>query len=478
MKEIDKVKKYIEQYNMIQKEDSVIVGVSGGADSVCLYKILCELKKCMQLNIVVVHIHHGIRGEEADRDMNFVKEMCAADQNECVIYKYDVPAYAKENSLSEEEAGRILRYETFNKVADDLKMSAKIAVAHNLNDSGETFIHNLCRGSGLKGLTGISAKQGMIIRPLLCFKRAEIENYLLENNIPFINDSTNFLEEYTRNKIRLRVLPYLQQNINNGSIEHICEAAEEINEAEEYLQAVTSKMYEKIVYEHNNCIYIKKKGLRDADVFIRKRIVRMAVYEYAKKLKDITRQHIMDILELLDKQTGKYVMLPYDILVYSEYDNIVLKKKVNSDKIENSKTEINKSGIYCLEEYSFEVEILEVENANINIKFLENSLKSEQKMYTKCFDYDKIDFVVQLRFRESGDYIVVNSLGDRKKLKSYFVDEKIPGDERGKIPLFADGLHIMWIVGHRISEKYKITSDTKRILKITRKDKSENAGQN
>ena len=107
MKEIDKVKKYIEQYNMIQKEDSVIVGVSGGADSVCLYKILCELKKCMQLNIVVVHIHHGIRGEEADRDMNFVKEMCAADQNECVIYKYDVPAYAKENSLSEEEAGRI-----------------------------------------------------------------------------------------------------------------------------------------------------------------------------------------------------------------------------------------------------------------------------------------------------------------------------------------------------------------------------------
>lgn len=242
MNELIKVRKYMEQFNMAEKGESVIVGVSGGADSVCLYKILLELKNYFDIDIIAVHIHHGIRGEEADRDMNFVENMCNNDGVKFRYYKYDVPGYAKTNGLSEEEAGRTLRYKAFDEVAKELisnGRSVKIAVAHNRNDSAETFIHNLCRGSGLKGLAGIPCKNGSIIRPVLCLTREEIEMYLSEHNITHIDDSTNFTEDYTRNKIRHRVLPYLSENINDNSISHICQAADELREIEDYLSEVT-----------------------------------------------------------------------------------------------------------------------------------------------------------------------------------------------------------------------------------------------
>ncbi len=474
MNELSKVKNYIEQFHMIEKEESVIVGVSGGADSVCLYKMLLTLKTYFGCDIMVVHIHHGIRGEEADRDMNFVKEMCERDNVQFECYRYNVPEYSKEKGLSEEEAGRILRYETFKKVADTLSdkdKKVKIAVAHNRNDNAETFIHNLCRGSGLKGLTGISCAMGLVIRPVLCLARDEIEEYLTEKHIEYINDSTNMSEEYTRNKIRHKVLPYLQQHINNKSLLHICQVTEEVKEAETYLSKITDGMYEKTVTEHNNCIYINKNMIKEADRFVARRVIRQAVGNKAGKLKDITRQHIEDVLELSEKQTGRQIMLPYNIKAFSEYENIVLKNTFNDKIIQINATEITKPGTYEIENNVFEVEIIDIEEENINIKIFENHLKSEQKMYTKCFDYDKINFTVQLRYREPGDFLVVNYEGNRKKLKTFFIDEKIPAEERKQIPLFADGPHIMWIVGYRISEEYKITSDTKRILRITGKDK-------
>ena len=198
MNELIKVRKYMEQFNMAEKGESVIVGVSGGADSVCLYKILLELKNYFDIDIIAVHIHHGIRGDEADRDMNFVENMCKNDGVKFKCYKYNVPEYAKANGLSEEEAGRMLRYKAFDEVAKELisnGRSVKIAVAHNRNDSAETFIHNLCRGSGLKGLAGIPYKNGSIIRPVLCLTREEIERYLSEHKIEHIDDSTNFTED-------------------------------------------------------------------------------------------------------------------------------------------------------------------------------------------------------------------------------------------------------------------------------------------
>ena len=484
MNELVKVRKYMEQFNMAEKGESVIVGVSGGADSVCLYKILLELKNYFDIDIIAVHIH-GIRGDEADRDMKFVENMCKNDGVKFKCYKYNVPEYAKANGLSEEEAGRMLRYKAFDEVAKELisnGRSVKIAVAHNRNDSAETFIHNLCRGSGLKGLAGIPYKNGSIIRPVLCLTREEIERYLSEHKIEHIDDSTNFTEDYTRNKIRHRVLPYLNENINDNSISHICQAADELREIEDYLSEITNYAYENIVSEHNKCIYINRKALADEKEIIQKRVVRVCIEKAAGKLKDITRKHVEDVIDLCGRQTGRYIMLPYGIIARVQYENIILERENINKSIDekNIEKDIRKDGVYTLGDEEFDVRIIDVEKEGINIKFLINQLKNYQNLYTKCFDYDKIQFTVQLRYRESEDYLVINAKGQRKKLKSFFVDNKIPAEKRGMIPVFADGSHIIWIVGHRISEEYKVTEDTRHLLIISRLERKENqnAGQN
>lgn len=479
MNKADKVYRYIKDNKMLQQNDSVIIGVSGGADSVCLYKMLYELREKLGIKIYVIHIHHGIRGEEADRDEEFVCKMCERDEVSYKVCRYNVPEYAHINGLSEEEAGRILRYEAFNQEADRLGENTVIAVAHNRNDVAETFVHNLCRGSGLKGLTGMECVNGRIIRPVMCLDRSEIEEYLDNRGYEFITDSTNMVSEYTRNKIRNIVLPYLTENINNNSVGHILNAAEELKQAETYMAEITDKMYEKVVTVHNNCIYMDKKVYHDIDDYIKQRIVRKAVGYAAGRLKDITRTHVEDVMALFDRQCGKYVVLPYNIKAYSDYESVVLSTDNSQNKgsaCELIETDIKGEGTYKYGNFVFEIQIIEVENNKNFIKNLENYLKNEEKLYTKLFDYDKINSAVQIRSRKQGDYLVINHMGNKKKLKNYFSDEKIPGKERDNIPLLADGSHIIWVVGHRISEAYKVGQNTKRVMKVTGKDKA-NGGQ-
>lgn len=523
--ELNKVIEFINKYEMIKERDSVIVGISGGADSVCLLDMLWRISKTKEINIVAVHIHHGIRGEEADRDERFAEKICREREIRFRSFRLNVPEYAKVNRLSEEEAGRKLRYETFRKCAYDESGSeiwdntcngtterincertlVKIAVAHNLNDSVETFMHNLCRGTGQAGLTGIKPVNGDIIRPILCLGRHEIEHYLKENNIDYMNDSTNYEEEYTRNKIRLNVLPYLAEHINERAQEHIYEACLDIALTEEYVNRQAQSAYHNLCKEDNNGIYVDKNAFKDIEKCLQPRIVRLALEKLAGKLKDITRRHISDVIELCDRQSGKYIMLPYGIIVRVNQQSLIFERK--TDKAAGKSTEnaykkpketetkketgnVHKKPIetgnpykkpievrigndtgdtistYRFGSYIFEIQLIDCLKNKINMKNLENSLKFEQKLYTKYFDYDKIKNTVSIRTRNSGDYLTVNSSGGTKKLKSYFIEEKIPAEARESIPLLADGSHIMWVYGHRISEYYKITEHTQKIIRI------------
>lgn len=476
MTEFDKVKKYIEENNMIKRKDSVIVGLSGGADSVCLLKILTILRETYELDITAVHVHHGIRGEEADRDMKFAEKYCGDCGVKIKVFYYDVPKYAKENGMSEEEAGRKIRYEAFESIRAH---GGKIAVAHNLNDSVETFVHNLCRGSGLTGLSGIKPVQGHVIRPILCLERREIENYLNTNQIPYIEDSTNFYEEYTRNKIRLNVLPYLTEHINKESIIHINNVSRELSEAERYLNEQAENLYNQMFYEYNNCIYADKYRLEKTDEYMRSRIIRLAIYHLIGQMKDITRKHIEDIGLLLKKQSGRCVVLPYGITVHTEQNHLIIERQ-RAGEIEDTAQEavtIFEQGTYEFGDYFFETQLIDVEKENVNPEDLEKYLKKNQKLCTKCFNYDKIVSNVQIRNRRAGDYLTINRDGGKKKLKSYMIDEKIPAHMRDKIPVIADGSHIMWVYGGRMSEGYKVTAGTKRILKITGKEKEEDVRQ-
>ena len=203
---------YIKQNRMIGKNDVVLAGVSGGSDSMAMLRILKELQGKLDFTLRVVHIHHGIRGKEADRDQSFVENICRKWQIPCTVYCYDVPGLSREWKLGEEETGRIVRKEAFQReaaVCGRKDSEIKIALAHNQEDLAETMLHNLCRGTGLRGLCTMRPVDGEIIRPILCLSRDKIAEYLKEKKISHIQDSTNLSDEYTRNRIRHHILPIL-----------------------------------------------------------------------------------------------------------------------------------------------------------------------------------------------------------------------------------------------------------------------------
>lgn len=499
MSALEKVRIFIKENNMIEKNDSVIVGLSGGADSVCLIDILYRLKDEIGFDITAVHVNHGIRGEEAKRDMEFAAKICGERGIKCICINCDIPEYAKENRLSEEEAGRIKRYEIFEKVRCEIEAEkqkgtgVKIAIAHHSNDSVETFLHNLCRGSSLAGIMGIKAVNGSIIRPILCLFRDEIEHYLSQNKISYINDSTNFSLDYTRNKIRNKIIPYLNENINSRSAVHIMETAKDISEAENYINHQAEKIFKEIFVEKDSYLYADKKEILQLENMMQKRIVRLAVIQIAGRQKDITRRHIEDVIELCKKQSGRYIMLPYHVTAQNEGNYLILKKEIDNTSKKRSEKEngvikkcseedsagkdagkeneneidISLAGEYIFGKYQIKTELIDVEREKMNISILKKYIKNSEKIYTKWFDCDKICNTVLLRTRKTGDFITVNSSGGTKKIKSYFIDEKIPASERNSILCVADGQHIMWIYGHRISEYYKVSGETKKIIKIT-----------
>ncbi len=444
-----KVYDYIKENNLINSGDKIVVGISGGADSVCLFLMLNELKNEIPIEIIPVHINHGIRGKEAKKDEHFVEKICKKYKYPCIIFNFDVAKISKKRKVSLEEAGRDVRYQAFHKVLKDYNCN-KIAVAHNLNDSSETVLLSLFRGTGIKGLTGIKANRGNIIRPLLCLKRQEIEKYLKDKKVSYQTDSSNLKNEFSRNAVRNIILPKVIESINPEAVSHIQNTATYLNEIENYLSKKTDEVY------HGPEIDLEK--FKDLDIVIKKRVIIKAIKEVAGKLKDISSVHIEDVLKLEKNKVGKYVMLPYNIRGIKTYKSIKIEIEETKDNYEKINMEIFKQGEYILPDEKGKF-LISIEN---NLKPFEIG----ENMYTKCFDYDKMKSTLFLRNRKEGDYITINSKGNTKKIKSYFVDEKIPKEEREKVLLFAIDSNVVWVVGHRVSEEFKVTEETKEIIKI------------
>ena len=343
-----RVADYIKRNNMIANEDVVVTGVSGGADSMCLLSLLLELRDIWNIEIVVVHVHHGIRGQAADEDMEYVKQFCRLNSVEFEGFHFDIPAIALENHISEEEAGRLKRYEAFNivwerKTAEGKK--CKIAVAHNADDNSETFLFNLFRGTGIKGLTGISPVRDRIIRPVMCLERKDILDYLLERKTEYRLDETNLETDYTRNKVRLKLLPYIEENINFKARTNINRVAAMLTEINEYMEKQAFAAYNKNTYSDkgSECINILQDLWNEDNIIVRM-VIRIAVEGVAGRLKDITSKHIDSIAELGNNQVSRSVDLPYGLRAVKTYKGITI-KKVNKVKMsENKRTEEKKAG--------------------------------------------------------------------------------------------------------------------------------------
>lgn len=454
-----KVITYIEKNHMLKKKDRVVVGVSGGADSVCLLFVLLKLRDEYDLELFVVHINHGIRGEEADKDQTFVEELCRAYHIEAASVKENIRDYAKQRSLSEEEAGRRVRYEAFQKVFEK-KQCTKIAVAHNMNDNAETMLFNLARGSGLRGISGIPAVRDEIIRPLLCVSRNEILEYLAAIGQNYRTDGTNISMDYTRNRIRHKILPVMEREVNEKTVEHMRDTAQYLREIQNFIDNNTKSAFEQIVLEANGQYLLKIGPFLKEDVVIQREILREVLHRLAGGLQDVESCHIELLLKLARMDVGKKMNLPYGMEGRKDYHHLIVYKAGNSVLMEeNYEVILSGSGVYCIPGTDSRLEVV-IENAVNNIDEI------PKNDYTKWFDYDKICHAVSLRNRREGDYFQSTREGGRKKLKDYFIDTKVPRYLRNTIPLLADNSHIIWIIGGRISEKYKVTENTARILKV------------
>ncbi len=485
-----KVFDYLQSNNMLSKGDGVVVGVSGGADSMCLLRILLSMRERLELKLLVLHVNHGIRGASADGDEQFVKEFCEANNTDFKAVHINVPEIASREGLTEEEAGRKYRYRSFFEACGENGFG-KIAVAHNKDDNAETVLFNIARGSGISGLRGIRPtrveKDVTIIRPLLNCTRKEIEDYLAEHGQSYRTDETNFENDYSRNRIRNEIMPLLGRSVNSAVSSHLAELAGQAGELEELLEELTLKAMDGLGYiETDSSIKVGVKALGALYGPVRKNVLRKLYMKLSGSLKDIESTHIRLLDELLGKSVGKRIDLPYGVCARRDYDELILEL---ADPAGISKAEIR--GGYSAERAvlgtgpdvpvrrntdEIRIDRLPVRISLGNEKYIELScipcektLNIPKNDYTKFFDYDKIRNDMVLRTRRTGDYLSIRSHGDckfhKKSLKTWMVDNKIARNERDEIVLLAEDNHIMWIIGYRGDDAYPVTEETRTVLK-------------
>ncbi len=461
-----KAEAYIRTYHMLEQGSQVVAAVSGGADSVCLLHILVSLKERFDLKIQAVHIHHGLRGAEADRDARFVRELSDKWEVPCLVIYRNVASYAAEKGISVEEAGRELRYQALYEAAEALG-GAKIAVAHHQEDQAETILHNLFRGSGLKGLGGMAPVRDDIIRPLLCFGRREILGYLKSRQIPWRQDSTNDCMDYTRNKLRHKVLPTVCQEVNSQAVTHIVAAGERMRQAQAYFEAEAQRLWRNYGQTQGDSqgryrrLGISKEVITGLPHIVQAYMVMEMTSRLWGSRRDISAVHVEQVLDLTKKETGKSFLLPWGIRAYREYDMIWM---------EIGQKEAKKEPALLLDHPSFSVKCFP---ASV---FREKHQKIPEKTYTKWFDYDKIKGTLSVRTRQTGDYFTLKD-GKKKTVKAFMIDEKIPRSKRDEMLLLAEGHHVLWIIGCRISEFYKITDETQQILQVKTDGGEEHGGE-
>lgn len=480
------VQKRMEEFHMVSSGDTVLAGVSGGADSTCLLLVLAALREEMDFSLEVVHIEHGIRGEESKKDAAFVEAFCRRMEISCHIEAVDVPGFCEETGMGTEEAARILRYRTFARMGKQLK--AKVALAHNMEDNAETVLFQMARGSALTGLCGMQPvrkdEDGVTyIRPLLSVHRKEIEDFLKAQGAEFCTDSTNAQLDYTRNYIRKVVLPDLK-NVNAQVVEHVHGAAGTLSEVKDYLTEEVEHNWVQVAVSmpkevatgvrgtnRTSAVRLDIEKLSSLHKVLQKEIVYRAIAEVSGGKKDITTTHVQEVLALCENQSGKRIYLPNEVEARREFDCLRLYKKDQDVLMEDITWEVLCDQMQKALEtgQNIEIPLLEQEEKiRLSIfRKMENTDEIPQKRYTKWLDYDKIKTGFCIRTRKSGDYLISDVAGHRKKLKQYFIEEKISVSDRNNIWLLAQESKIFWVVGGRISEHVKVTKDTKTIIEIT-----------
>jgi len=514
-----KVLEFIAEHQMLERGDRLVVGVSGGADSVCLLRLLQEYSVQFDLKLFVVHVNHGLRGAEAERDEAFVLDLCERLNVPCRLVHLDIREEAKWLQMSEEEAGREWRYRAFAEEAK-LQGCTKLVLAHHMDDNAETVLFRMFRGTGVTGLAGVAPVNVMkleqvsstkyrlspekevrisnkkyyqseirsllenrkkeeltVIRPLLCVSRTEVEEYLKECGQEYCVDSTNFENTYSRNRIRNEILPVASEYINAQSVRNLNALAQHAEKVTEYLERQAKKLYLERVTEGTDFLDIVLRGNEEA--ILLELVFRNCLYKLAGKRRDISAVHIEALCGLYKKQVGSSLDLPYGIGAKRIYEGIRLFVKQKDENSEwEAKTEPknfvvqeNAGGItqdvsvmYARHRGRLKFSVKKIEEFGPDP--CSEIRKIAQNDYTKCFDYDKIKGNISVRVPQATDYLCIHPDGRRKLLKDYLVDIKVPQEERSSLYLVAEEDLVLWIPGKRTSENRRVSEETKRVLLI------------
>lgn len=463
---LQKVINYIDENKMLQNGDKVIVALSGGPDSMCLVHMLKEVQERYNIKLYGAHVNHCLRGAEADADEEYVREFCKKANIDFYSERIDIKEMARINNMSTETAGREARYAFFNALKEKLGANL-IALAHNSNDQAETILMRILRGTGMEGLIGIRpVRDGIYIRPILILTRQEIEEYCQINKLNARIDKSNFEKIYNRNKIRLELIPYLQENFNKDILNTINRLSEIISKDHDYLENVAAIKYDQYCLKTDEKIILDQQLLNEHEAIVT-RVLRKAIRQVKGDLKNIELVHIKEIIEFFSMGTGKRIILPEGIIVENMYSKTHLYKKQDNITTNEFRNELL---IFDKEKSQNLPVVKEVSEIKIRVSLRKTKnnevLNFSEDPYKKYFDYDKINRYISIRTRQEGDRFTPFGMKGSKKLKDLFIDLKIPKEERNKLPLLCFDDEIAWIVGHRVSNKYIVTKNTRNILEI------------
>ncbi len=445
-----RVLKLIDENHLIEKNEKLLVALSGGADSVFLFHFMLKYQRRLGISFSAFHLNHKIRDKDAKKDELFCKNLCDRNNVKLFLVEKDVKNYAKKRKLSVEEAGRIIRYEEMNKIADKNSFN-KIATAHNASDNVETVLLNLTKGAGSKGLSGIPVRREKIIRPVLSLTSAEIRNYLKQKKIDSRVDKSNLEIDYERNFIRKKILPELKK-LNPKVEQKILNSAGTIKEMRSYIDAQFLNMEQNSVTILKDEKRINLKKLAEFDKRIWGDFLKYLISKYYNI--DLSNNNLKSLLELSSNQSGKKLSLANKVIAVKERTYISFRKEVAAkQKIYEKTVPVNRK-IKVYGHY------LQIEKVKID------EVKPSRKKNIEYISADKLLGEFKVRKWKAGDRFFPFGMTGSKKISDFLADEKIPSSKKSEQLLLTNSNKIIWVIGLRLDDRFKITQQTKKAIKL------------
>jgi tRNA(Ile)-lysidine synthase len=476
---INKIKTTIQHYRMLSPGDKIVVAVSAGPDSICLLDLLNRLSREMDLKLVVAHFDHGLRGDEDEFETKLSRDIA---QSMGLPFETEMASDLFETHSSLEERARDARYTFLEKVRNKYE-AQKIAMGHTLNDQGETVLMRLLRGSGPAGLAGIPpVRDGLIIRPLIEVSRDEIMLYIKARALPFATDSSNNNKTHLRNRIRHELMPMMLE-YQPRLLEHLGRVSDIIRDEDAFLESMALDWIDAETAKNNQGeVVVSISSLRHLAGPLKNRVIRDILKSVKGDIYPMEYDHILSIAELLDNGRPQCsIDLPNGIVVKKKYQDLrfMSKAPLHPDPLPQGERESigasrQRKTAQGKREFSLSIEgpgsyhldaaghVLTLENILVGA-----GLSIEKNLSIAYLDADKLIYPLAARNFQPGDRFVPMGMTGHKKVKDFFIDLKVPSEERAVAPILTSGDDIVWVCGYRVDERFKITSETKRILKVT-----------